>query len=57
MLDEGSGAVDNEPIKEVDNVQISDMLIDKIGFKDVESALVTLEQFLKQRPTNVTPFI
>ena len=40
----------------VDNVQISDVVIDRVGFKDVESALVTLKQFLEQRPSDVTPF-
>ena len=39
--------VDNKPIVEVDNVQISDMFVDNIGFKDVESALVTLKQILE----------
>jgi hypothetical protein len=31
--------------------------LDGVGFKDVESALVTLRQFLEQRPIDVTPFI
>ena len=44
-------ATNTEPIEEVDNVQISDAVVDKVGFKDVESALVTLKQFLEQRPT------
>ena len=38
MLDERGDAADNEPIEEVDNVQISDVLVDRVGFKDVESA-------------------
>ena len=37
MLDERNGAVDNEPIEEADNVQIGDVLVDKVGFKDVET--------------------
>ena len=37
---------DNEPIEEVDNVRIGDVMVDKVGFKDVESALTTLNQFL-----------
>ena len=32
---------------------MNDVLLDKVGFKDAESALVTL----KQIPTNVAPFI
>jgi hypothetical protein len=57
MLDGRGDAVDNEPIEEVDNVQISDVVIDSLGFKDdVESALVTLKQFLEQRPSDVTPY-
>ena len=51
MLDGRDDAIDNEPIEEVDNVQIGDVLV------DVESALVTLKQNLGQRPTNVTPLI
>ena len=56
MLDESDDAIDNEPIEEIDNVQIGDT-IDRVGFKDVESALVTLRQVLDRRPTNVTPII
>ena len=33
------------PLKEVDNVQIGDVWVDRVGFKDVESALLTLKQF------------
>ena len=43
MIDGGSDAVDNEPIEIVDNVQICDVAVYKVGFKDVESALVTLK--------------
>jgi hypothetical protein len=56
MLDEGGDVDDNDPIEDVDNVQISDVVVDGVEFK-VESALVSLKQFLKQRPTKVTPFI
>ena len=38
LVDGGGDAANNEPIKEVDNVQISDVVIGKEGFKDVESA-------------------
>jgi hypothetical protein len=48
-LDKRDDAVDNEPIEEVDNVQIGDMVVDRVGFKDVESALMTLIHFLEQR--------
>jgi hypothetical protein len=48
----------NERDDEVDNVQIGDAVIDRAGFKNVENELVTLKQFLKQRPTNGnTPLI
>src|ERR1700738_5238259 len=57
MLDERHDAADNEPIEEVDNVQIGDVVVDRVGFKDAKKALVTLRQFLKQKPTDVTPLI
>lgn len=57
MFDERNDATDNEPTKEIDNVQISDVLVNKVRFKDVENALVTFKQNLEQRPTNVTPLI
>ena len=56
-LDERDNAPDNEPIEEVDNMQIGDVVVDRVGFHDVESALLTLKQFLEQRPTGVTPLI
>lgn len=42
MLNERDDAVDNEPIQEVDNVQIGDV-VDRVRLKDVESALMTLK--------------
>ena len=42
-FDGGGDAIDNEPIEEVDNVQSSDVVVNRVGFKDVESALVTLK--------------
>ena len=57
MLDEGDDASDNELIERVDNVQISDVMVDRIGFKDAENIVVTLKKLLEQRHTNVTPFI
>ena len=57
MLDEGDDATNNELIEEVDNMQISDEVVDRIGFKDAKSELVTLKKLLEQRHTNVTPFI
>ena len=41
MLDERDDAADNEPIEEVDNVQIGDVVVDRVRYKDVESTLVT----------------
>jgi hypothetical protein len=38
MLDGGGDANDN--------VQISDVMVDRVGLKNIESALVTLTQFL-----------
>ena len=32
-------------------------MIDRVGYKDEECALLTLNQYLKQRPINVTPII
>ena len=43
MFEVGGNATDNEPIEEVDNVQTSDVVVDNVVFKDVESALVTLQ--------------
>ena len=57
MLDGGGDAVDNEPIEEVGNVQISNVVVDRVGSKDAESALVTLKQFLDQRLIDFTSFI
>jgi hypothetical protein len=53
MLDEKDDATDNEPIEEANNMQPGDVVVDRLGFGDAESALVTL----KQKPTNVIPFI
>ena len=39
MLDEIDDATDNEHVEEDDNVQIGVVVVDKVGFKDVESAL------------------
>ena len=41
MLDERDDVVDNALVEEVDNVQIDDAVVDRVGFKDVEGALVT----------------
>jgi hypothetical protein len=41
----------------VDNVQISNKVVDSVGFKDAKSALVTLKECLEQRPIDVTPFV
>ena len=57
MLDQKDYATHNEPIEDNDNVQLGDLVVDKVGFKDVESAFVTLKQVSEQRPINVTPLI
>ena len=57
MLNERDDAVDNEPIEGVDNVQIGDVVVDRIRFKDVESALMTLILFFGTKTTDVTPLI
>ena len=44
MLDEIGDVVDNEPIEEVDNVQIGDVVVDKVGVKDAQNAWVVLKQ-------------
>ena len=45
MLDERDDVVDNEPTEEVDNVQIGDVVVDRMMFKDAKTALVTLNFF------------
>jgi hypothetical protein len=37
--------------------QIGDVVVGRVGFKDVESALETLKHFLVQRPIDVTPLV
>jgi hypothetical protein len=44
-------------LKKLTNVQISDVVVDRVGFKDDESALMTLKQFLEQILVDFTPFI
>ena len=41
MLDERDDSTNNEPIEKADSVQIGDVVVDTIGFKDVETALAT----------------
>ena len=58
VLNGRDDVVENEPIiEEVENVQIVDVVVDRVGFKDVEKTLVTLKQFLKLRPIDVTPLV
>lgn len=54
MLDERDDVANNGIIEKVDNVQIGDMVVDRVGL-DVASALVTLKQNLKQIPIAATP--
>jgi hypothetical protein len=44
MLDEKYDATDNELVEKVDNVQIDDVVVDRVGFKDVEIASVISKQ-------------
>ena len=39
--------------KKVDNVQIGNVVVDSVGFKDIESASMCL----KQKPVGFTPLI
>jgi hypothetical protein len=55
MLNEGDVVANNEPIEETSNVQIVDVVVNRVGFKDVECSLVTLEKFMQQIPNDVTP--
>jgi hypothetical protein len=57
MLDERDDAIDNESIEEVDNVQTDDVVANRVGFKGVESTLVTLKQFPEQDPIDITPLV
>ena len=43
MLDERDDAANNEPIDEIDNVQIGDAVVNGVGYKDVESISVTFK--------------
>jgi hypothetical protein len=45
------------PLQKLTICKKYDVVVDKVGLKDVESALVTLKQFIEQRPTDVTHFI
>lgn len=47
MLDGRRGATGNKPTKEVDNVEIDDVLVDRVVFKDFERASAILKQFLE----------
>ena len=38
------------PLKELAMCKFGDVVVDRVGFKDSKRALVTLKQFLKQRP-------
>jgi hypothetical protein len=57
MLNERDGATDNSPLEEVDNTQVGDVVVNKVGFRDAKSALVTCKQLLDQNPSDVTPLI
>ena len=57
MVDEGDDAIDNEFINKVVNLQIGDVVVNRIGFKNVESVVMTLKQSSEQRPINVRPLM
>ena len=57
VLDERDDVANNEPIKEADNVQIGDVMVDGVAFKDAKSALVTLKKKLERRPTDVISLV
>jgi hypothetical protein len=40
----------DQPTDEDDNVQIGELVVDRVGFKDIENALVTMNQYLEQKP-------
>ena len=44
LFDERDDAVNHERIEGANNVQIGDDVVGRVGFKDVESALVALEK-------------
>lgn len=47
----------DEPIEEVGNMWIGNVMVCRIGFKNVEITLLTLKQFLEQKSIYVTPLI
>ena len=57
MLDDRDDEIDNEPIEETHSVQIGDVVVDRVGFKDIDCALVTLTRFLEQMPIDDAPII
>ena len=57
ILNERDDAADNQPIEEADDMQIGDVVVDKVEFKDVGSAFVTSKQISEPKPTNITPLI
>lgn len=52
IFNKRDNTIDNAPIEKAHNVKIGDVLVNRVEFKDVESTLVTLKQFLEQMPTN-----
>ena len=40
-----------------DNMQIGDVMVYRVGFKDAKKTLVTLKQCLEQRPSGFSPLI
>jgi spore maturation protein SpmA len=51
-------ATHNEPIEEAHNVQIGNVVVNKVGFKDVQSAIVTFRiKCYNKKPTDVISLI
>ena len=46
MLDEIYYIVDNEPFEGASNLQIGNVLVDRVEFKNAKNALVALKQLL-----------
>lgn len=54
ILDEKGDGADNKPIEEVDNVQIGDVVVNRVGFKDAKIALMTTKEKMEQKLNDIT---
>lgn len=55
MMDDNDDVVDKEPNEEVHNVQIGEV-VDRVGFNDAKSALVTLYPFFGNKDLLILHF-